>query len=79
MKPYVHTYPFSEMADMYFSKFNNRLQEETEKEDFSKYIVDYMNRYESKRDTEKRDIDIAMDKIISKKILSHLRIFLETK
>lgn len=79
IKPYVYEYPFAVMGEMYFNKFNNRLQDETTKEDFTKYIVEYMNRYEGKIGAEKKDIDIAMDKIISKKILGHLRIFFGDK
>ena len=66
LKPYEYSIPFEEMALRYYTKINNKI----DKDKFIEFAVNYMKKnynYEPKSNDEHN-----VDKIISKKILTHL-------
>ena len=69
LKPYEYSIPFEEMALRYYTKINNKI----DKDKFIEFAVNYMKKnykYEPKSNDEHN-----VDKIISKKILTHLKDF----
>ena len=79
IKPYVYEFPFEEMATRYYNSHNESIDPSVTLEDFTTFIVKYMNSYDSKPMTKKTENELNMDKIISKKILVHLKEFFKDK
>ena len=79
LKPYVYEYEFTEMAQRYFSNYKHKLKDTTQKEDFEKFITEYMGSYDCDKVIKKTPQELKIDKIISKKILQHLHKFFNEK
>lgn len=74
VKPYVHDLPFQEIAER-LSKSDIIVNAPTHmKDEIIKYLKSYNYTY-----VEKSNIEYQVDKILSKKILHHLRVFFEKK
>ncbi len=73
LKPYFHSVPFKTMAETYYNT-SGRVDED--KDEFINTIEKYMNRFNYKL-VEKDEADYAIDRIISKQIMIHLKEFFE--
>ena len=79
LKPYVYEYDFDEMAQRYYTRYKDKLKIDTQLEYFKKFIKEYMNGYECSKINKKTPQELNVDKIISKKILQHLKEFFNEK
>jgi hypothetical protein len=79
VKPYVHEYSFEEMATRYYNTYKGEIDKGIVLADFIKFIVDYMNTYDCKPMKMKTKEETDMDRIISKKILAHIKDFFNDK
>ena len=70
IKPYTFSMPSDEMAERYYQKKNLPVN----KEDFIKEIVSYMEKYNYPV-AEKSKVETEVDRIVSKKIITHLEDF----
>lgn len=74
VKPYEYNYDFEEMAQKYYDKYFTKLNNKYTKKTFIETIVNEMNQYNFTL-IQKTKRDLEIDIIISKRILSHLKIF----
>ena len=77
VKPYTYSYEFNDMAEMYYNKFSSKLTHQTDLEMFKKHIHDFMSDYNYDVIT-KDENELKVDKVISKKLIQHLKNFLST-
>jgi hypothetical protein len=75
-KPYVYNLSFEEMAERYFNAFSEMVI--IEKTLFIKEIKSYMNMYNFTVIPKKVD-DYNMDKMVSKEMFRHIKLFLSNK
>ena len=74
-KPYTHSFAFREMADRYYNTHGDTVN--GVRSEFANSIHKYMNKY-GYDFIEKGENEISVDKVISKKILQHLKEFLKS-
>ena len=74
-KPYTHSFTFREMADRYYKSHGDKVVGESS--EFANSIHKYMNKY-GHDVIKKGENEISVDKVISKKILQHLKEFLKS-
>lgn len=79
VKPYTYNYPFDEMASRYYNSYKDKLAREIELDEFTTFIVRFMEGYNCDKIVKKTDEELNIDKIISKKILEHLKDFFKDK
>ena len=79
IKPYVYEFSFVEMATRYYNSHIESIDASVSLEDFTTFIVKYMNSYDCNPMKKKTDEELNMDKIISKKILVYLKDFFNDK
>ena len=80
VKPFLYSMPFHEMAERYYhvNKDKDEEMRNNTKEEFVRFITEYMNKY-NYNVIEKDKVEIEIDIIISKKIMTHLEDFFKKK
>ena len=77
VKPYTYSYAFNDMAEMYYNKYSSKLMQSEDLTKFKKHIHGFMSDYNYDVIT-KEEKEMKVDKVISKKLLHHLKKFLAT-